>query len=129
MVEFDWMLIGFCLDVDEDGFLLQVMKIPRLDEKNGCESVLWDTACSGMFVRTEHAKRMNFPFQERKLRMQTLGGEEKDIEGQVYECQIRDLEGKVYQFKAHGLDRVTGSLGDVPNKRVLQKLFPYVQST
>ena len=38
------------------------------------------------------------------------------------------MEGKVYQFKAHGLDRVTGSLGDDPDKRVLQKLFPYVQS-
>ena len=40
------------LDADEDTVLLQVMKIPRLDRGNGYESVLWDTACSSMFLRT-----------------------------------------------------------------------------
>ena len=111
-------------DIDKKGVLLQVMKIRWLDEEKGCKSVLWDTACSGMFVRMEHAERMNFPFQERKLRVRTLGDEEKDIEGQIYDCQIRDLEGKVYQFKAHSLESVTSSLGCAPDKGVLQTLFP-----
>ena len=46
-------------DIDEDSVLLQVMKIPRLDERNECESVLWDTACSGMFVMWY--ERSSFP--------------------------------------------------------------------
>ena len=79
-----------------------------------------------MFVRTEHAERMNFPCQERKLWVWTLRGKEKEIEGRVYDCQIRDLEGKTYEFKTHSLDKVTGDLEDAPSKGVLQKLFPDV---
>ena len=51
-------------EVDKENVLLQVMKIPQLDSKDSCESVLWDTACTGVLVRTEHAKRMNFPYEE-----------------------------------------------------------------
>ena len=83
-------------DVDKDEVLLQVMKIPQLDRDSGCKSVLWDTSCSSIFMTTEHAEVMNFPCQERKLCVRTLGGEEKEIKGKVYDCQIRDLKGKVY---------------------------------
>ena len=110
-------------DVGEGNVLLQVMKIPWLDKKDGCEFVLWDTACNGTFVRREHEERMNFLYRERKLCMRTLGGEEKDIEGRIYDCQIRDLEGIVHQFKTHSLDKVTGNLGDALSREVLWKLF------
>ena len=35
---------------DDDDVLLQVMQIPRVDEQDGCETVLWDTACSGILL-------------------------------------------------------------------------------
>ena len=99
------------------------MKVPWQDGKRVCVSVLWDTVCSGIFVRTEHAERMNFPCKERKLHVKTLGGEKKEIYGKVYDCQIRDLKGSVYHFKNHGLDRVIGGLGGIRSKNVLQYLF------
>ena len=67
---------------------------------------------------------MNFPCRKRRLLVKTLGGDEKEIDGKIYDCKIMDRMGRVYHFKAHGLDRVTGYLGDVPSKSVLQKLFP-----
>ena len=73
-------------DARMDNLLLQVMKIPQWDGKIGHESVLWDTACSGMFVKMEHVNQMNFPCREKRLHVKTLGGEEKDIEGKVYDC-------------------------------------------
>ena len=60
-------------DSEDDDVLLQVMKIPRLDEEDGCESVLWDTACSGIFVRTEHAELMNFPYRKKEVAGQDFG--------------------------------------------------------
>ena len=50
------------------------MKIPWLEGEKGYESVLWDTACSGMLVRTAHAQRMNFPYEDRRSLVMTLGG-------------------------------------------------------
>ena len=40
-----------------------------------------------------------------------------------YECQIEGQDRIAYRFMAHGLDRVTGEVGDGPSKEVLQKLF------
>ena len=62
------------------------MKIPRLDGGSEYESLLWDTACSSMFMRTGHAETMNFPYVEKKLRVKTLGGDKKEIEGKLYDC-------------------------------------------
>ena len=41
------------------------------------------------------------------MHVRTLGGEEKEIDGKVYDCQIRDLKGRVYHFKAHSFYKVT----------------------
>ena len=113
---------------EEDDVLLQVMKIPSLNGSDDPEAVLWDTACSGIFVRNEHAMKMKFPFEERRLRVRTLGGDEKEINGRIYDCQIKDLRGKIYEFKAHGLDNVTGDLGGVPSKKVMKKLLSMLEA-
>ena len=113
-------------DEEENGVLLQVMKIPSVDESQPYESVLWDSACSGIFVENDHARKMNFPFKERKLRVVTLGGETKEIDGVVYQCKIKDQSGAFHEFPAHGLDQVTGSLGGPLDKQTLRRLFPKV---
>ena len=59
---------------EEDQVLSKVMKIPRLDGGRGYKSVMWDTSCSGVFVRTEHTERMNFPSWRKRLCVRTLGG-------------------------------------------------------
>ena len=43
---------------EDDGVLLQVMRILSLDGRTECKTVLWDTACSGIFVQKEHAEKM-----------------------------------------------------------------------
>ena len=48
----------------EDGVLLQVMKIPSISSSQSHETVLWDTTCTGYFVRHDHAKLMGFPYEE-----------------------------------------------------------------
>ena len=52
------------------------------------------------------------------MHVRTSGGEEKEIDGKVYDCQIKDLKGRVYHFKAYRLDKVTVDLGDVPSKNI-----------
>ena len=104
------------------------MKIPRLDGKRGCKFVMWDTACSCVLVRIEHAERMNFPSQEKRLHVRTLGGVMKEIDSRIYIRQIKDWDGTIYEFMAHGLDKVTREIGDGPSRDVLQKLFPRVQN-
>ena len=47
-------------DVDS-GVLLQVMKIPSISSSKSYETVIWDTACTWMFVRHSHAREMEFP--------------------------------------------------------------------
>ena len=111
---------------EEDGVLLQVMKIPSLDKSADYETVLWDTACTGLFVRNEHARKMNFPCKERRLRVCTLGGVIKEIDGLIFECQITDLKGNVYEFLAHGLDQVTGALNTMLSEDLMRQLFPNV---
>ena len=111
-------------DEGDIGVLLQVMKIPSISPSKSHETVLWDTACTGMFVRHSHAKEMEFPFEERKLRVVTLGGRVEEIDGVIYHCSIKDQNGKIYKFFAHGLDTVTGHLGDPLSKDTMKKLFP-----
>ena len=113
-------------DATPEGVLLQIMKIPSLDQSSPYETILWDTACSGLFVRNEHAFNMKFPFKERRLRVCTLGGDIKEIDGKIFECQIRDIKGNVHKFSAHGLDEVTDSLSTDIEEALLRKLFPNV---
>ena len=72
------------------------MKIPQLDGGKGHESVLWDTACSSIFMRTEHTERMKFPCKEKRLCVRTLGGVQKEIDSKIYNCHIRDWKGRIY---------------------------------
>ena len=43
-------------DEDADGDLLQVMRIPSISPVKDADVVLWDTACTGEFVRNSHAR-------------------------------------------------------------------------
>ena len=61
-------------DAVKETVLLQVIKILRVDGENGYESVLWDIACSNVFVQTGHEEMMNFPYEKKRLRFKTLGG-------------------------------------------------------
>ena len=110
----------------EDGVLLQLMKIPSIDENKAYETVLWDSACSSIFVRHGHAKDMNFPYKEKRLRVEMLGGIVKEIDGIIYECQVKDQSGRIHKFMAHGLDEVTGSIGKPIGKNIMKKMFPDV---
>ena len=87
---------------EEDRVLLQIMKILSVDAFQSHETVLWNTACTGYFVRHAHAKKMGFPYQERRLKVLTLGGHIREIDGVVYQCKIKDHRGgKVHEFHAH----------------------------
>ena len=77
-----------------------------------------------MFVREDHARKMGFSFTERRLLVKTLGGEEREIDGRIYSCKIQDQNGKIYKFSAHGLEQVTGSLGNPLGKAVMKEMFP-----
>ena len=114
------------IDDNEDGVLLQVMKIPGLEEDSDPETVLWDSACTGQFVRTNHAIERGFPSQRKQLRVCTLGGDVKEIDGIIYECSIRDLAGNIHTFPAHGLEELTGSLNNMLGEDLMRKLFPEV---
>ena len=69
---------------------------------------------------------MNFPFREKRLRVSTLGGHIREIDGTIYRCTIRDLKGNLYEFEAHGLDEVTGEMGLPISKEVMKQMFPDV---
>ena len=84
-----------------DGVLLQVMKIPSTDPSLAHETVLWDTACTDIFVRHEHARRMKFPSREKQLRVTMLGGQVQEINGVIYDCKIVDQKGRIVEFSAH----------------------------
>ena len=110
----------------EEGVLLQVMKIRSISANKTHETVLWDSACSSIFVRHDHAREMNFPFEEKRLKVAMLGGRVEEIDGVIYDCQIRDQKGHLYKFSAYGLDEVTGSLGRPLSRETMAKLFPDV---
>ena len=111
---------------DADGVLLQVMRIPSISSVKDSDVVLWDTACTGKFVRNGHAREMKFPYREKQLRVVTLGGQVQEINGLIYDCQIKDQQGKIHKFTAHGLDQVTGALGRSLSKNIMKQLFPNV---
>ena len=48
-----------------------------------------------------------------------MEGDEREIDSKIFDCKVRDLKGRIYQFKAYGLDRVTGNLGNVPGSDIL----------
>ena len=48
-----------------------------------------------MFIRTKHTEVMGFPCQKKRLRVRTLGGNQKEIEGKIFNCMIKDLKGQV----------------------------------
>ena len=110
----------------EDGVLLQTMRIPSIDPDRSYETVLWDSACSGIFVRHQHAQRMEFPFEEKRLKVTTLGGKIQEIDGVIYDCKVKDQKGRYYRFFAHGLDEVKGTLGRPLSANVMRKMFPNV---
>ena len=107
-------------DESSDGVVLQVMKIPSLNENLPFETVLWDLACTGFFVRHNHAKAMGFPYEEKRLRVSTLGGNVQEIDGVIYRCKVKDQKGRVHEFYAHGLDEVTGDLGGPISSNVMK---------
>ena len=111
---------------EEDGVMLQVMKIPSLRGDSDYETALWDSACSGVFVRNDHARRQGFPCRQKRLRVVTLGGDVKEIEGQIFQCEIRDQFGDIHQFQAHGLDQITRALETSLSKELMRVLFPTV---
>ena len=66
--------------VGEEHVLLQVMKIMRVDHSQSHETVLWDTACTGRFVRSQHEEQMQFPYKQKRLRVTTLVGKIQDMD-------------------------------------------------
>ena len=54
---------------EEDEVILQVMWIPSMSCIAAYQTMLWDTTCSGIFLRNAHAKRMKFPSIERRLKV------------------------------------------------------------
>ena len=109
---------------NKDGVLLQLMKIPSVDGSAPFETVLWDTACSGQFVREKHAKEKGFQSKKQHLRVVTLGGVVKEIDSIIYDCKIKDLQGNVHEFFAHGLEQITGSLNTALGEKLMRQLFP-----
>ena len=116
-------------DDSEERVLLQVMKIPSIDPGQSHETVLWDTACTGRFVRHEHAKKMKFTYKEKRLRVTTLGGNIQDIDSVIYNCRIKDQNGRIHEFTAHGLDQVTGNIGASIDKEVMKRMFPDIMGS
>ena len=54
-----------------------------------CETVLWDTVCSNIFVRNDNAKMLKCPSRERHRKVCTLRVETKEIDEVIYVCKIR----------------------------------------
>ena len=115
------------MDETDNAVLLQVMKITSLDGSTPYETVLWDSACSGLFVRDEHARQKKFPFKNKQLRVVTLGGDVKEVDSRIYDCQVKDLQGNVYHFQAHGLETITGSLNTRLSEELMDQLFPSIK--
>ena len=81
-----------------DGVLLQVMRIPSIDSSQTYETVLWDSACTDIFVRHAHARKMGFPYKEKRLRVTTLGGQIQEINSVIYECKVKDQKSRRWSF-------------------------------
>ena len=89
------------------------MKIPRLKLSKydlPYEVVLWDTVSTNHYVKNGHARKMVFPSRRETMRVLTIGGYVKKIDGITYRCQISDQNSNIEDFVAHRLDKVTGAL-------------------
>ena len=58
------------------------------------------------------------------MRVLTIGGDVKTINGIIYRCQISDQDGNVKEFVAHRLDEVTGTPQNPLWEQQLRKMFP-----
>ena len=58
------------------------------------------------------------------MRVLTIGGDMKTIDGIIYRCQISDQDSNIEEFVAHGLDEVTGTLQNPLLEQQLRKMFP-----
>ena len=95
--------------------MLQIMKIPTLMPKRKdapFKVVLWDTGSTNHYVRIGHAETMGFPSRKEMMRVCTIGGDIKTIDGILYQCQIIDRDGNVEEFIAHALVEVTRTLSN-----------------
>lgn len=112
---------------EEDSSLLQIMKIPRLKQSKynrPYDVVLWDTGSTNHYVRNGHATKMGFPSRRETIRVLTIGGDVKTIDGIIYRCQISDQNSNDKEFVAHGQDEVTGTLQNPLSEQQLRKMFP-----
>ena len=57
------------------------------------------------------------------MRVLTIGGDMKTIDGIIYRCQISDQEGNIEEFVAHGLDKVTRVLSNPLMLKQLKQMF------
>ena len=72
---------------DEEGAVLQIMKIPALKPDGRCPSfevVLWDSGSTNHYVQITHTERMKFPSKREIMRVSTIGGDVKTIKGVLY---------------------------------------------
>ena len=58
------------------------------------EVVLWDTDSTNHYVRIGHAEKMGFPTRRENMRVCTIGGDIKVIDGILFQCQIVNGGGK-----------------------------------
>ena len=58
------------------------------------------------------------------MRVLTIGGDVKTIDGIIYRSQISNQDGNVQEFVAHRLDKVTGTLQNPLSEQQLRKMFP-----
>ena len=66
------------------------------NENAGFETVLWDSGSCHHYDSTAHAEYMQFPKKEEQMSVITLGGEEKEMDGIIYQCKIRDKAGRMF---------------------------------
>ena len=75
------------------------------------------------YVRIGHTEKMGFPSRKETMRVCTIGGDVKTIDGILYQCQIIERGGNVEEFIAHSLEDVTGTLNNPLMSQQLKKLF------
>ena len=74
----------------------QIIKIPAL-KPDGTdppfEVVYWDTGSTDYYVWIDHVEMMGFPSRKKTMRVCTVVGDVKTINGFLYQCQIVDRGG------------------------------------
>ena len=71
------------------------MKIPALmpGRESPYEVVLWDIGSTNHYICNGHTRRMGFSSRKETMRVLTIGGDVKTIDGIIYKCQIFDQKG------------------------------------